>query len=40
MGDINAGIGLVRANNSLNEFTELKLNSDGTDVIETPCNPS
>jgi uncharacterized membrane protein YgcG len=40
MGYINAGIGLVRANNSLNEFTELKLNSDGTDVIETPCNPS
>jgi hypothetical protein len=40
MGDINAGVGLVKANNYLNEFTELKLSSDGTDIVETPCNPS
>jgi uncharacterized membrane protein YgcG len=40
MGDINAGVGLVKGNSFLNDFTELKLSSDGTDVIEIPCNPS
>ena len=38
MGDINAGIGLVRANDTFTEFTELKLNSDGADVTEYPCS--
>lgn len=37
INDINAGTGLVRANSTFTEFTELKLSLDGTDVIETPC---